>query len=163
MVNRTVLMNKMRAETRIPREPMKIDRERLDQLPRLANRLRKECRGDHQRITKRLRQTYQFTAREELLQGDRNRRDELRRYVLNYGEPDRENQRKFGRSMANFYDVELFSRPGKNFPLRYPENIEEQVFETLDFFAAIEQKIMSELLTTEYIIEQCKKLEKLIE
>ena len=48
----------------------------------------------------------------------------------------------------------------EHFPVNYPDEIKYEVYETLAILAAIEQTIMSEFATEEYVINEHDWMEK---
>ena len=159
---RTVLENKMRTKIRDSIEPRKIDRELLDQLPKLAARLRNDCRGDHRGITKRLHQAYQFTAHDDVYLENLKRLFSSSSSDSHHGEPGHEKKQKLswsridsGKNLVSFLD-------GYMCPISYPDEIKKEVYETLRLFIKIEQKTMNELITEEYVREQFNKIKETI-
>ena len=146
----------LRSEFDNSRERMEIDRERLDQLPKLVGRLRRECRGDHRGITNGLCLAYRFTAHEDALNEDGKRRDALHDQIRCHGTEDEEIIRNLKYRANEINEKELISQLDNPeiFPIGYPEDIEREVNKTLDIFASIEQKIMSEFATEEYGMDE---------
>lgn len=159
---RMKFMINLRTQTGVTRKPTEIAKELLDLLPKVANVLRKKCGGDHRNISKRLDQAYRFIAHGDALKDDRQRRIEtsiiikLER-IIAADSGLGEDQRKGIRDKIKEDDEKLFSQLRNDDPISYPKEIRMEVFETLNFFAAIEEEAACEL-----IVANCPEIIPLI-